>query len=172
MKNFIQSKKNSGFTLIELLVVIAIIGVLASVVLASLNTARAKARDARRRVDLKQVQLALELYYDSNNGYPSNGPAYWGNCSYFGSHPTSGATGWVPNLAPTYIPTLPLDPRPNGTTGCYLYYSNGTDYKLIAHGTMEIQGCPPIPINDSMYDPARSATQCTIAIYSSGGAGF
>ncbi len=59
-----------GFTLIELLVVIAIIGVLSSVVLASLNTARKKGRDARRIADIKQLQLALELYYDSYGFYP------------------------------------------------------------------------------------------------------
>ncbi len=56
-----------GFTLIELLVVIAIIGILASVVLASLNSARAKSRDARRIADVKQIQLALELYADSHS---------------------------------------------------------------------------------------------------------
>ena len=66
-------KRTRGFTLIELLVVIAIIGMLSSVVLASLNTARAKARDARRVSDLKQMQLALELYYDSNGSYPNPG---------------------------------------------------------------------------------------------------
>lgn len=60
-----------GFTLIELLVVIAIIGILSSVVLASLNSARQKGRDARRVADIKQIQLALELYYDANSGYPS-----------------------------------------------------------------------------------------------------
>ena len=48
-----------GFTLIELLVVIAIIGVLASIVLASLNTARRKSRGACRITDFKQIQHAL-----------------------------------------------------------------------------------------------------------------
>ena len=57
--------------MIELLVVIAIIGILASVVLASLNTARRKSRDARRLADIKQIQVALELYFDANDGqYP------------------------------------------------------------------------------------------------------
>ena len=64
--------KNYGFTLIELLVVIAIIGILASVVLASLNSARKKSRDARRLADVKQLQVALELYYDANTSkYPA-----------------------------------------------------------------------------------------------------
>lgn len=58
-----------GFTLIELLVVIAIIGILSSIVLASLNTARQKGRDARRVSDIKQLQLANELYYDTNAQY-------------------------------------------------------------------------------------------------------
>lgn len=60
-----------GFTLIELLVVIAIIGILSSIVLASLNSARKKGRDARRVADIKQLQLALELYYDANGAYPA-----------------------------------------------------------------------------------------------------
>ena len=66
-------KKNKGFTLIELLVVIAIIGILASVVLASLSSARRKSRDARRIADIKQIQLALELHFDANptTGYPT-----------------------------------------------------------------------------------------------------
>ncbi len=64
-------QKNKGFTLIELLVVIAIIGLLASIVLVSLNSARAKARDVRRVADLKQVQTALEMYYDTNGSYPA-----------------------------------------------------------------------------------------------------
>ena len=70
---FARSQREGGFTLIELLVVIAIIGLLASVVMASLNGARAKARDARRVADLKQIQTALELFYDSQGRYPITG---------------------------------------------------------------------------------------------------
>lgn len=60
-----------GFTLIELLVVIAIIGLLSTLAVVSLNNARAKSRDAKRVSDIKQIQTALELYYNDNNGYPT-----------------------------------------------------------------------------------------------------
>lgn len=80
-----------GFTLIELLVVIAIIGILSSVVLASLNSARQKGRDARRISDIKQIQLALELYYDA-----------------YGMYPTAISTSTL--VTPGYIAALPADP--------------------------------------------------------------
>jgi prepilin-type N-terminal cleavage/methylation domain-containing protein len=56
-----RTSGSKGFTLIELLVVIAIIGLLASIILASLNTARQKGRDARRIADLKEMANAMEL---------------------------------------------------------------------------------------------------------------
>lgn len=62
--------KHKGFTLIELLVVIAIIGILASIVLASLNSARKRSRDTRRIADLHQIKTALELYDHTNSTYP------------------------------------------------------------------------------------------------------
>jgi type II secretion system protein G len=100
-------KPSHGFTLIELLVVISIIGLLASVVLASLNTARAKARDARRISDMKQISLALELYYDANGSYPSE------VCGgQWAIHHPGYETCWVDlevKLAP-YISKLPTDP--------------------------------------------------------------
>jgi prepilin-type N-terminal cleavage/methylation domain-containing protein len=64
-------KKQKGFTLIELLVVIAIIGLLSTIVMVSLNTARRKARDTRRKTDISQIQKGLAMYYDKYGVYPS-----------------------------------------------------------------------------------------------------
>ncbi len=92
----VTERRKGGFTLIELLVVIAIIGILASIVLVSLNTARKRSRDVRRVADIRQLQTALELYFDSNKAYPSSSLA---------------------PLAPDFIPVIPADP----TGGNYLY---------------------------------------------------
>lgn len=93
-----------GFTLIELLVVIAIIGMLSSVVLASLNTARLKSRDARRLSDTKQLQTALELIFDDS--FPPEYPDALSALSDAG-----------------HIPSVPTDPR----TGTVYYYDNLTN---------------------------------------------
>lgn len=61
-----------GFTLIELLVVIAIIGILSSVVLASLNTARGKGSDAKIKAQLQAVRSATEIYYDGGQTYTAS----------------------------------------------------------------------------------------------------
>jgi prepilin-type N-terminal cleavage/methylation domain-containing protein len=62
-------KQNKGFTLIELLVVIAIIGILSSIVLASLNTARAKGSDAAIKANLSNIRAQAEILYDTAGIY-------------------------------------------------------------------------------------------------------
>lgn len=111
------SKPVRGFTLIELLVVIAIIGLLSSVVLASLNSARLKAQDARRLADMHQVENALALYYSTNGKYPIDVPT------------TYLLSALSTQLTTAYIPSLPVDPA--GKT--YLYGSDdaGTIYTLV-----------------------------------------
>lgn len=69
MKNMKQKGIKSGFTLIELLVVIAIIGILSSIVLASLNTARSKGADAAIKANLAGIRPQTEIYFDSNGHY-------------------------------------------------------------------------------------------------------
>jgi prepilin-type N-terminal cleavage/methylation domain-containing protein len=98
MTNFFK-KKQQGFTLIELLVVIAIIGILAAVVLVSLNSARQKSRDSRRLADVRQLMTALELFYNDNNSYPDDA----------GTNPTAadGTPAWS-----TYLGTWPTAPTP------------------------------------------------------------
>jgi prepilin-type N-terminal cleavage/methylation domain-containing protein len=65
-----RARSYQAFTLIELLVVIAIIGLLSSIVFASLNSARAKARDAQRLANAREIMKALELYYADYGQYP------------------------------------------------------------------------------------------------------
>ncbi len=108
-------KSNKGFTLIELLVVIAIIGLLATVVMTSLNSARKKGRDTRRIEDINQLRSALEMYYDSQGSYPAS----------------------LNNLTASstrFLSVVPSDPT---NSGDYVYtyspFNNNLDYVLKAN---------------------------------------
>lgn len=153
-----------GFTLIELLVVIAIIGILSSVVLASLNTARSRARDSQRQSDILAVQKALQLYWLDNNAYPSTGSTdavYMDpGCGKPTTAPDQITADWVPGLVSGgYISALPRDPRGgtdaarggSGRNACYMYASNGQSYVLSAWATVE-NG--PIPTSGGLYSRA------------------
>lgn len=158
-----------GFTLIELLVVIAIIGVLASIVLASLNTARRKSRDARRISDIKQIQLGLELYFD--------GP---GNLQYPVATDNTVATNCVAGgnafgldvLVPTYMPQIPRDPNATGLSLCYKYATPSSGTRSTYHlGTVFEETGSSLYNNDkdcTSISPATCVSGIT-ATYTGGG---
>lgn len=132
--NYIRSRK--GFTLIELLVVVSIISLLSSIVFTSLDSARMKARDARRITDLRAIRTALELYFDFNGSYPII--AKWATADFSGT-PLVSWTSLQTALA-SYISKLPSDPKPTGvggpwSNGNYHYYyasEDGKVYDLLA----------------------------------------
>jgi prepilin-type N-terminal cleavage/methylation domain-containing protein len=149
--------KPRGFTLIELLVVIAIIGLLSSVILAALNVARAKGRDAVRESDLINLQQALQLYANDHNGqYPTSTSYSWqSECAAWGS---LSASNVIPGLVPNYIPSFPEDPSMIAATNldCMIYESNGTDYKLIDRNLVDSPN-PGVP--KALIDPVRNYGQ-------------
>ncbi|MFA5175283.1 MAG: prepilin-type N-terminal cleavage/methylation domain-containing protein [Patescibacteria group bacterium] len=118
-----------GFTLIELLVVIAILGLLSTLAVVALGSAREKARDSKRLSDLKQVQTALELYYTDKGAYPTETTAVTlGSSTEACLDGASGFTTTALCVSP-YMGQVPKDPGSN----TYSYTSAaGTTYTISA----------------------------------------
>ncbi len=144
----VTKRNRKGFTLIELLVVIAIIGLLSTLAVVALGNAQARARDSKRAADIKQIQTALALFYNTNNRYP----------------PTNGTDGEEAvlsslSLLPNEMPSVPIAPTPAdgsctddaviGTT--QRYYYNATQgsgatpaadcFSATTCGSYELQFC-------------------------------
>lgn len=119
---------NKGFTLPELLVVMSIIGTLSAAGVVSFSSARASARDAKRVSDMKQIQTALELYFENNNHYP--GDARPGNEGKIlgseGAAMVLSDAGFGPVRKGTpYMILVPKNPLPGG--GPYIYRALNRD---------------------------------------------
>jgi prepilin-type N-terminal cleavage/methylation domain-containing protein len=133
-----NARSQKGFTLIELLVVIAIIGILSTLAVVALNSARQKSRDSKRVADIKQVQTSLELYFADQQSYPTaasaielgdvNQKALCSNGGY--------KAACVSGTDTTYMGLVPQKPSPYDG-GCasadnaYMYTSAaGTTYSI------------------------------------------
>jgi prepilin-type N-terminal cleavage/methylation domain-containing protein len=142
-----MKKKYQGFTLIELLVVVAIIGLLSTLSILALNTARARARDAKRVADVKQVQTALEMYFNDVGSYPSDASITHGL-------PIYSANG-------VYLKAIPTPPTPVDGSSCpatqpdYTYdYTSATG----AGGTYTINYCLGAAVNNIPGNALQTAT--------------
>jgi prepilin-type N-terminal cleavage/methylation domain-containing protein len=139
---------SKGFTLIELLVVIAIIGLLSTLAVVALNSARQRSRDAKRVADIRQIQTALELGFSEVQSYPqveAGPPADQVGSGYFVGASNTGTTRGVlcnVNGTPRFVATnadcaggtvfmglVPANPTPNGAAYYYVGTA-GNDYYL------------------------------------------
>lgn len=132
-------RKQLGFTLVELLVVMAIIGILSTFAISNFSSAQARARDARRKSDLTQIQKSLEQYLNDYGMYPLDD----GNGRILGCWDTGGAVVraclWGEEfMRPTgagtstviYMAKLPSDPKTPGVQYAYRTNPSGTKYQI------------------------------------------
>jgi len=155
------NSKIQGFTLIELLVIIAIVGVLSSIVLASLRDAQQSARNAVRVESTNQIAIAIELYKLDNDDVPpgDDGVEY-----------INGSHDWIPGLVPRYMPVVPSDPIDIGEFR-YHYMRQGVNHEVIAF--MEDHGSDPTcndggPSGCDYYEKGSEF----LAIYNPGASGW
>jgi prepilin-type N-terminal cleavage/methylation domain-containing protein len=196
INNFMKQRKLiQGFTLIELMVTIGIIAILSAVLFASYNSAREQARDKLRMSDLKEVQVALELYKAQHGRYPAAGCGN-NNTQYAGPGPKpvapfdpgnfescdnyiAGEAG--KSFTPDFIDVLPRDPKSENEVGKGYYYRTntlGTAYKL-----MSFQAVETLTVDNYQNEFARCPKQgsaCsganplnkTYSVYSAGAEGW
>ncbi len=135
-------KNGKGFTLIELLLVLAIIGILTTFLMANFLGVKARARDAQRKSDLRQIQAALEQYRADQGIYPLS--------------LSCGGALQSPDGTTVYMEKIPCDPLSGAP---YIYNANttgptaGTTYTLTA--CLENGNDPQIDIKNGLLNNAK-----------------
>jgi prepilin-type N-terminal cleavage/methylation domain-containing protein len=141
-------KKNTGFTLIELLVTIAIIAILTAIITANFSTARSRSRDAKRISDIANIQLALSLYFDRCNQYPTN----------LTGALTTKTEGCPSGISlDSFITKIPTPPQPGQTT-VYAYGTNVDPFAGVPVPTDYILGAQLENSSDVLIDSVNNPT--------------
>ncbi len=160
-------KSAKGFTLVELLVVISLIAILSTIGVAVYSGVQKQARISKRVQDLKSIQAALEIYFQTNKTYPTTSGSWRSECLSWSSGVTgpddvvkdavSGNT-----LVPSYMLSFPSDPSMSkqNSTSCYRYRSNGSDYKLQDYNVTEMNTAD-FQSQNSLIDPASDGGDCS-----------
>jgi len=146
------SKNHKGFTLIELLVIIAIIGILSNIILVNVQGVRERARDTKRKVDLRNIKKALLWYNTEHGGLPDDGFGYYDGGNGWATNKDDGSAcysgygdledfldGTDPDIPPPQENYIKMPHDPGG--GCsgpsdyggYMYYGNSECARLYAH---------------------------------------
>lgn len=141
-----KKQTSTGFTIVELLIVIVVIGILAAITIVAYNGVQDRSNDARRQSDIKNVHSIVEKYAAENGIYPSTGgiSVVRTDTNCYGG---TAQTDWVPAVAEKLPQSTPNTAKGiGGTTGCYMYSSDGTSY-IISAWNMKSSG----PSASSMY---------------------
>lgn len=134
-----------GFTLIEIIAVVVIIGILATLILISVNGVQKKARDGKREADLISLRTALVDYYDDNGNYPNTLDPALVNAGYFSS-----------------VPQDPINGMRNGINYIFTYQSINSGQGFVLDAVMERDNlCGP-----RLYDRTGAGTETVFVVYS------
>jgi prepilin-type N-terminal cleavage/methylation domain-containing protein len=116
-------RNNKGFSLTEIMITMSIVGSVSTFACAQMNNVLPVTRDAQRKANIHQVQIALNLYYDDYGQYPVS----------IGNEPSQ--EGWqmieqaLTSPDNTYMPELPQDPL-NQNLNVFKYWSDGQKFKI------------------------------------------
>lgn len=161
------NKNKKGFTLIELMIVISIIGTLSSMVLVSTKDTKAKTRDSKRKEDLRQINLAINLFYTAYGRMPKNyncnvsycpsGTGNYGACDApVPDVPGGESTNLIPQAYNASMQELvnagflsEIPHSPGGPGYCYYDFGSGGQYAgallmtTLEYGNPTVNGVPP-----------------------------